>query len=197
MADDPYMTNGDKGHDGAVSNPEGIADTVGDRAQAVAINPPLEAQRILHHGLQWLSTASNETLGACLAGLGAITYFVLGRVGLVLMGIIGGIALHASWEENIAQPGAQAGSAEEKAQRKREDGLNILHRVLDWRGGCSSPDADVNSCMDDFLVKLTANKQLDFSQFEPATGAALTGLTDAIIRDYVKYMLPCFFIHVG
>ncbi|KAL8930857.1 MAG: hypothetical protein Q9208_000398 [Pyrenodesmia sp. 3 TL-2023] len=166
MADDPCRTNGDKGLDGGVSNPEGIADTVGDRVQAAAINPSLKAQRILQHGLQWLSTASNETLGACLAG---------------------GVVLHASWEENIAQTGAQAGSAEERAQRKREDGLHILHRVLDWRAGYSSPDADVNRSMDDVSVKLTANKQLDFSQFEPATGAALTGLTDAIIRDYVKW----------
>lgn len=192
MADDPYTTNhetstsGDKGLDGGISNPENRTDIVGNTPQAAAVDSSLKAQEILHHVLQWLSMASNKTLGACLAGLGAITYFVLGRVGLVLMGIVGGVALHATWEENLAQSGAQAGSVEEKAQRKREDGLNILHRVLDWRGGRSSPDADIDRSIDDIPVKLTADKQLDFSQFEPATGAALTGLTDAVIRDYVK-----------
>ncbi|KAL8762283.1 MAG: hypothetical protein Q9184_001695 [Pyrenodesmia sp. 2 TL-2023] len=192
MANDRYTTkletstSGDKGLDG-ICNPEDTADIVGNRSQAAAIDFPTKAQEILHHVLQWLSTASNETLGACLAGLGAITYLVLGRVGLVLMGIVGGVALHATWEENFDQFGAQAGSAEEKAQRKREDGLNILHRVLDWRGAGSSPDADVNRSVDDVPFKLTADKQLNFSQFEPATGAALTGLTDAVIGNYVKW----------
>ncbi|KAL8906845.1 MAG: hypothetical protein Q9207_001772 [Kuettlingeria erythrocarpa] len=116
-----------------------------------------------------------------------MTYFILGRVGLVLMGITGGIALHATWEEYGLQPGDQAGSAEERARKKREDGLSILHRVLDWREGRPSPDADMNRSSRDVPVKLSGNKQLDFSEFEPATGAALTGLTDAVIRDYVKW----------
>lgn len=162
------------------------ADSVGERVQNVAKDSSVKAQEALNHVLQWLSTASNEMLGACLAGLGAITYLVLGRVGLVLIGIVGGVVLHATWEDNTAQAGPQADSAEARARRKREDGLNILRRVLDWRGGHVNPYTDTNGGSDDVQVKMTANTQLDFSEFEPATGAALTELTDAVIRDYVK-----------
>lgn len=204
MADDPYTTNlktsssGEgKGFDSGISNPEDTADTSDKRTGAAAVELSSILQETLRNVLQWLSTASNETLAACLVCLGAMTYLILGRVGLVLMGIVGGVALHAIWEENGAQSGDQAGSAEERVRRKREDGLNILHRVLDWREGRPSPDANMNRSSQNVPVKLSANKQLDFSEFEPATGAALTGLTDAVIRDYVKYTLLYFFVSLG
>ncbi len=43
-------------------------------------------QEITNRVLQFLSTASNETLGACVVGLCASTYLVLGRAGLLLLG---------------------------------------------------------------------------------------------------------------
>ena len=52
--------------------------------------------------LEFLSNASNETLGACIVGLAAVTWLVLERVGLVLIGervglvligIVGGVVL--------------------------------------------------------------------------------------------------------
>src|SRR5277367_4066951 len=46
--------------------------------------------------LNFLSTASNETLGAFVVGLAASTYLVLGRLGLVLIGAVGGVILHAT-----------------------------------------------------------------------------------------------------
>lgn len=39
----------------------------------------VKARDLTSQVLQFLSTASNETLGACVVGLGATTYFVLGR----------------------------------------------------------------------------------------------------------------------
>ncbi|KAL8989020.1 MAG: hypothetical protein Q9177_002002 [Variospora cf. flavescens] len=172
---------------GDVLTEKDTTDSVGEKFQAVATDSSLKVQSILDQVLQWLSTASNEVLGASLAGLAAITYFVLGRVGLVLIGLTGGIVIHATWEENITQSDAQADSTKEGARRKREDELNILHRVLDWRGQCKSSDTHVNKDSDHVQLVTAANKPLDFSTFEPATGAALTGLTDAVIRDYVKW----------
>lgn len=153
-----------------------------------------KAQEYLDHILQFLSTASNETLGACLAGLGAATYFILGRIGLVLLGVVGGVVLHAIWEERNSQCDNHAESAEAKARKRREDALSILHRVLDWRNQDDIRQSEVNGDLNAFGFKTSSLKQLGFSELEPATGAALTGLTDAVIRDYVKYMLLISFI---
>ena len=157
--------------------------------QDITMASSVKAQDALQNILRFLSTASNETLGACLAALGAVTYFILGRVGLVLIGVVGGVALHATWEERNGQCGSQAESAEVKARKRREDALSILHRVLDWRAGYNSNQLKVNGDISATGIKSLDPKQLDFSEFEPATGAALTGLTDAVIRDYVKYTL--------
>src|SRR5437868_920931 len=52
------------------------------------------AQDLTSRILDFLSNASNETLIASLVGLGATTYFVLGRLGLLLIGGVGGVVLH-------------------------------------------------------------------------------------------------------
>ncbi|KAL9041316.1 MAG: hypothetical protein Q9180_001357 [Flavoplaca navasiana] len=123
--------------------------TAEDPVQDVSMSSSQKAQESLDHILQFLSTASNETLGACLAGLGAATYFILGRIGLVLIGVVGGIVLHAVWEDR-----------------------NELEISEDVDAVGSKPPYSILS---------------NLSEFEPATGAALTGLTDAVIRDYVKW----------
>lgn len=164
------------------------------REQDITRSSSPKGQEYLDHTLQFLSTASNETLGACLAGLGAATYFILGRIGLVLIGLVGGVVLHAIWEERNSQPGNRAESAEAIAKRRREDGLSILHRVLEWRNEDDTRPSEVNGYLNAVGSKPLALKQLNFSELEPATGAALTGLTDAVIRDYVKYMLLISFV---
>ena len=127
--------------------------------------------------LDFLSNASNETLGACIVALGATTWLVLGRVGLVIIGLVGGVVLHATWEgSGESSANDEAGASE--ARKRREKGLDIVGRVLDWRErtrGQKEPENYVQQ-----------SKTLDFSEFLPDTAAALTGLTDAVIRDYVK-----------
>lgn len=139
--------------------------------------------RVLH----FLSTASNETLGACLVGLGASTYLVLGRLGLLLIGVAGGIVLHATWEGNT-HIGAEDEVTGVEIRRRREGGLDIVERVLDWRNSkrrAQSKDGDQGQDVD-FMI--SARKELDFAAFQPATGAALTSLVNAVVRDYVKYV---------
>ena len=128
--------------------------------------------------LEFLSNASNETLGACIVALGATTWLVLGRVGLVIIGVVGGVVLHATWE-GIVQGNSTDDIKATEARNRREKGLKIVERVLDWREktreGTESDE-----------VESSAQKTLDFSDFQPETGAALTTLTDAVIRDYVR-----------
>ncbi|KAL8699162.1 MAG: hypothetical protein Q9201_006155 [Fulgogasparrea decipioides] len=177
----------DQGPEQGSSDQEEPADTMANQIQTTRMESSVKAQDFLNHILQFLSTASNGTLGACLAGLGATTYFLLGRVGLVLIGTVGGVVLHAMWEENVLYPGDRVGSAEVGSRRRREDELDILRRALDWRMKRQGNASDNSEVVDNVEDKVYARKSLDFSQFEPATGAALTGLTDAVIRDYVKW----------
>lgn len=135
--------------------------------------------------LDWLSNASNESLGACLVGLGASTYFVLGRVGLLLIGIVGGVVLHATWESNShSREGDDAKALEIK--RRREVGLDIVRRVLDWREKALGEQDGETAGESHIAPKSLSQYQFGYSSFRPATGAALNGLTDAIVQDYVK-----------
>lgn len=145
---------------------------------------PIDWRVLVDRVLAFLSSASNETLGACLFGLGAGTYLILGRVGLILIGVVAGVALHASWESHAH--GDIGGDKSREARRKKELGLDVAHRVLSWRDkrvqdtGKDEDDVDLS-------VKLYSGQELDFADFRPETAAALTELTDAVIRDYVKY----------
>ena len=144
------------------------------------------AQQLTDQALTFLSTASSETLGACLIGLGAATYVVLGRVGLVLIGVVGGVVLHATWESNTNGLADEASKAAEERRRK-EVGLDVMRRVLDWRARQGSEMEGDNEDTRLERVSVQARKRLDFAGFRPETAEALNELTDAIVRDYVKY----------
>ncbi|EXJ64226.1 hypothetical protein A1O7_00562 [Cladophialophora yegresii CBS 114405] len=137
---------------------------------------PLTTSAIIDATLKFLANASNETLGACAVGLCASTYLVLGRVGLVLIGAVGGVVLHATWE---SQYGGR--SQEEKAeldQRRKELGVEVAQRVLDWRE--RRPPRDNENDPNEAKI-------LDYSDFEPETRASLINFTDAVMRDYVRW----------
>jgi hypothetical protein len=145
----------------------------------------LNVQTLTDRTLRFLANASNETLGACIVGLGAATYLVLGRVGLILIGIVGGVVLHATWEGNLNDSGEN--KAQNQEPRRRERGVEVVHRVLQWRETLhAQQETDVNE-ESNTQVKLYSGKNLDYSDFRAETAAALTELTDAVIRDYVKW----------
>lgn len=123
---------------------------------------------------QFLSTATPETLagvGVCLA---AVTYFVLGQLGLVLIGAFAGITAFISWEAK--NPRFSQGI-------KAEKGTETLARILDFKEDLQRDAKDVSG-----------GKQEDqgtdlkgFEDFQPETRDALNGLVDAVVRDYVKW----------
>lgn len=138
------------------------------------------AQTLTDQALQFLSTASNETLGACLVGIGATTYFVLGRVGLVLIGVVGGVVLHATWEGGSSEGNAER-NVEEK--RRKELGVEVVRRALEWRRGRGGGEVEEERREEKVAV---LGKKLGFEGFRPETEGALNELTEAVIRDYVK-----------
>jgi len=151
-----------------------------------ASTPSLDIKALTDRTLHFLATASNETLGACLAGLGAGTYLILGRVGLVLIGVVGGVVLHATWEGHHGGEKETTGAGESK---KRELAADIAQRVLDWRNTKVQEKSSHEHDGFDLNLQLYSGKKLDYSHFKPDTAAALTELTDAVMRDYVKYVL--------
>jgi hypothetical protein len=163
-----------------------VATEIATQKDAADQGLPFDVKALTDRALQFLATASNETLGACLVGLGAGTYLILGRVGLVLIGVVGGVVLHATWEGQMhTGEGAEKGKSSEA--RKRELGAHVASRILDWRDKKDTKDGDADDS--DLSLKLYSGKDLDYSEFRPETAAALTELTDAVIRDYVKYVL--------
>lgn len=130
--------------------------------------------------LHFLAHASNEALGACLAGLGASTYFVFGRVGLVIIGVAGGVVLHATWE-GIRNDDRDEATKRLDQQRRKETGLELARRLLDLRVSGETAEDEREE------AKLNATHQLDFSRFEPETAAALETFTSAVIKDYVHF----------
>ena len=138
--------------------------------------------------LEFLANASNETLVSCLVGLGAVTYFILGRLGLVLIGAVGGVVLHATWEYHGQ---GHENSRATELRRRREVGLDVVNRVLDWRQSKDNGQNRVASA--ETAVQLSSQDLPDYSSLRPATRAALQDVTDAVIRDYVKYdnLLSC------
>ena len=143
-----------------------------------------QARDLTTRTLEFLSNASNETLGACLVGLGAITWLILGRLGLVLIGIVGGVVLHATWEGDI-QNNVNDEARESEARKRREKGLDVVMRVLNWRE--RREGSSVSGHVGDSPIAGSSHKELDFASFPPETKDALTNLVDAVVRDYVKW----------
>ena len=142
----------------------------------VAVSTPLTSTPTIvgdltTRALRFLSTASTETIAGIAVGLAACTYLILGKIGLVLIGAIGGIVLHATWEGQSPL----AGTIEDA---RREKGLDIVKRILDLR------EPRTRNVFED-----TGNEVIgsNFDGFQPETAVALNDLVEAVIRDYVKW----------
>ncbi|KAI9794651.1 MAG: hypothetical protein M1833_000340 [Piccolia ochrophora] len=142
---------------------------------------PVSLSAVTDRVLNFLSNASNETLGGFFAVLGLATYLFLGRLGLVVIGVIAGIVLHATWENSAGELDSEAKAKE--LQRRKQMGLDIVYRLLLERDHSSKHDVD----QDETRGSLARNTPLDYSGFAPETQEALNSFTAAIIRDYVHW----------
>jgi hypothetical protein len=110
--------------------------------------------------LQFLASASSETLGGIAVGLGACTYLVLGRLGLLLIGVTAGVVLHATWEK---QNGANT------EQERKEKGLDVIKRILELR------DTNATTSNGNDVAEAAIDS---FEGFQPETRSALNELVD-------------------
>lgn len=159
--------------------PESIGDVIG-KASLAGGSPELEAQPpgsrrnddLIAKLIDFLSTATPGTLSGVAAGLCVATYVVLGRLGLVLVGAVGGIILFASYE---------AGHPEVSRAVRGERGNDVIQRLLQQlKDGARETDTETPDATDDHLLR-------SFDDFRPKTREAMKAFVDAVIKDYVKW----------
>lgn len=182
------LANSPETNDSAENNDSTSKITIAKVSEDATIN----FQELISYILRFLSDATNETLAACFIGLGASTYIVFGRLGLVLIGVVGGVILQATWEER-SKPQSDQGVNVSDIKNGRESGLDVIRRILDGPGNSRATDSESELAQNQEENSVSSSEP-DFSSFEPGTAAALVSLTDAVIRDYVKYSGPALVI---
>ncbi|KAH1491610.1 hypothetical protein LV164_002810 [Aspergillus fumigatus] len=136
--------------------------------------------------LHFLSSADNLTLAWIVASLAIVTYVLLGRIGLLLIGMVAGVVLHASWE--AADTGLwKDPTGTSSIYRRKELSMNIANRLLELSSRKPSEPKSNNGGIIAEAAEGMSEPELDFSGFPPKTAAALRSLTDAVIKDYVNH----------
>ena len=135
--------------------------------------------------LRFFATSSGESLGGAIAALIVATYILLGRIGLLLIGLVLGVLLHASWEGGNSESRVEVPGSRNPRKRK-ELALDLADRLLDWprQKATEGHNVDNNDSRQKTINEGCA-PSLDYSAFGPMTSAALRSITDAAIKDYV------------
>lgn len=145
-------------------------DTDGDRVK-----------QLLDTALCFLSTCSNETLLLVLFCLMGTTYIVFGRLGLLLIGMALGVALHASW---VGMD--HSNSSENTIIGRKQLSLSIVHKLLNWEGTYPvKADSNAHGAGEDHY-RAHSVSDVDVLPLGPITASALHSLIEAAMRDYVK-----------
>ncbi|KAI2625895.1 PXA domain-containing protein [Hypoxylon sp. NC1633] len=131
-----------------------------------------QQEDVLTRVLQFLSTATPGTLVAILVALAAVTYFVLGQLGLLLIGAVAGITSFATWE---------ARHPEVSRIVRAERGYDVLDRILEAARANSAVKTEQDDAKDAYTIARS------FDDFQPETRQALDALVEAVIRDYVDW----------
>ncbi|KAL7799011.1 PXA domain-containing protein [Trichoderma ceciliae] len=137
-----------------------------------ARSPPEPEPSFASKTIQFFATAAPATLAGLGVGVSAVTYAVLGRLGLVLIGAFGGVVSFIIWESK---------NPELARAVRGEDSARVLDRV--WTDLSSIRSLETQSDADDD----EQNRIKGFDDFRPETREALGGLVDAIVQNYIKW----------
>ena len=137
---------------------------------------------VTNYLLQLLNNASNETAAATLVGLTILTYFVFGRLGLLLIGFVGGIVLHASWEVKQCSNSTQLRL--QKRKQSKTTGLEVVDTLLHWRS-----DVNTTSKQESEAEDVNQENAYDAVNLKalPKTADAIEKLKDAILQNFVMW----------
>lgn len=144
-----------------------------------AAPPSSTSQSLVDQVSLFVAHADGTTLISISAGVVAVSYVLLGRLALLLVGAIGGVILHIWWE---GQDNGTSGDNEETAKRKRHElSLEVANRLTALYADNGSKQEE-----DEGALNRSGESSPDYSRMGPATEAALTALTDSVIADYVR-----------
>ncbi|KAL7896575.1 PXA domain-containing protein [Trichoderma sp. SZMC 28014] len=121
--------------------------------------------------IQFFATATPATLAGLGVGVSAVTYAVLGRLGLVLIGAFGGVVSFIIWESK---------NPELAKAIRGEESNKVLDRV--WADLTAVRSLEKPDDEDEDQSRIRS-----FDEFRPETKEALSGLVDAIIQNYIKW----------
>ena len=105
-------------------------------------------------------------------GLLLLIWLFLGKIGLVLVGVVSGAQLH-SWWVRYGCPAAN------DASRRQQSGIEVVHRLMTVQSAQRSETRSTGPSDVDEVVA-------DYSDFKPATGAALSAASDEVVEQYVE-----------
>lgn len=143
------------------------SDTGNPRFPDAQIIAPVNRAAVYDSALAFLATATPEKLVGIFTVLIIATYILLGRLGLILIGTILGVVLHASWE----------GGGLDARRKQTEGSVELAGRLLDWDPRKNKPGKTnvTNSGDIEYYVDLP-----------PIIADALASFADGVIEAHVK-----------
>ncbi|TFB04110.1 hypothetical protein CCMA1212_003762 [Trichoderma ghanense] len=169
-APEDYASSKTSGHH-APKSPECDFKSLGAGESRAAQSSPESS--LVSQTIQFFATATPATLAGLGVGISAVTYAVLGRLGLVLIGAFGGVVSFIIWESK---------NPELAKTIRGEDGPRVLDRV--WADLTAARALEKQDDDDD---DDPSNRMRGFDDFRPETRDALSGLVDSIVQNYINW----------
>ena len=137
-----------------------------DKQDAEPLLAPAPAQDTSTQVLQFFADAPDGVLGVCAIGAASVIYAIFGQVGLLAIGVVSGVLLHAYF---VGVHG------------EKEPGVGQIGKALEGKGA-----QKIKSMVDVEDVEVDT-PEVEFKDFRPETGAALDEIVARTIKDYVSY----------
>lgn len=136
----------------------------------------MSQQAPVNHQGQFLSLNAGERNMIVICGISLVLiWLLLGKIGLVLIGVVSGIQLRSLWEK-YGHPRGSDESCLKKADRSRQLGIEVVHRLMTWQS-LERPRTPAGTC---------EASVADFSDFQPAMGVALSAVSNEVVEQYVE-----------
>ena len=133
-----------------------------------------QASSIINEGISFISQCSSRSRVALACAFLAALHVFFGRLLFLIVGFVGGVILHAWWEESNSCPDGEGKNAIK--QTRRDLGLAVAQRLMNWEGASTTH----------FHADAPSTSESDFSDLNPATATALDAIVDAVISGYVR-----------
>lgn len=130
----------------------------------------LAESQLAKKALHFLANATPTTLAGVAGGFATVTYVILGRIGLILIGAFVGVVSFIAFEARNPQVVKIV---------RGENGFDVLERLM-LKADASDETTKNEEDDERYMIKA-------LDELRPETREAIGGLFDALIRDYIKW----------